>query len=390
MIISKRLSIVLALIVLTSSLLLIRSDPGRRDSFTGVCVRSYPTYSLIFNGSSTLLVKAELRKGEAYTVRGSFFSSGDLLSVRGKYSVEGSAVFEGGEWVKGYYWEKRGRPYLISEDEWIPLGKRLKVGKGFLVYVRGLFYGKELFPTEIREIAGIPAEPEDGHPIGVRGVILPGSPPRLFSNGTEFYLSLPYGLHLKPGRVVEVTGIVRETTKLWLYVYSGDDVRTIGLPPVKELGRSGKGDLVGGTCRVYEVKKSGLRLDCTEKLLRGFHARTADRVKFLALDTGGYLYCLNCTVLEERERLPNGICGAKPGSVEKVEGRVEWVKRYSSGFQLANLSNGVCWLLLKIPKSTGKGVLAGEELTVYGLVSTYRGKPAITPSSGDDLCSSKC
>jgi len=390
MIISKRLGIVLALVVLTSSIFIARSGAGKESSFTGVCVRSYPTYSLLFNGSSTLLVKAELRKGEVYTIRGSFVPSGDLLSVRGKYSVESPSILKGGEWVKGYYWEKRRRPYLISENGWIPLGKILEAGKGSLVYIKGFFYGREFFPVELRRVAGVPGEPVDGHPIRVRGVILPGSPPRLFSNGTEFYLSLPYGLHLRPGQVVEATGIVRETSKLWLYVYSGDDVRTVGFPTVKELGSSEKGDLVSGTCRVYEVKKSGLRLDCTEKLLRGFHARTADRIKFLALNTGGYLYCLNCTLLEGREHLPNGICGAKPGNVEKVEGRVEWVKRYSSGFQLANLSNGVCWLLLKIPKSTGKEVAAGEEVTVYGLISTYRGRPAITPSSGDDLCSSKC
>ncbi|WP_367884799.1 hypothetical protein [Thermococcus sp. JCM 11816] len=64
------------------------------------------------------------------------------------------------------------------------------------------------------------------------------------------------------------------------------------------------------------------------------------------------------------------------------------MKRYRNGFGLANVTDGNCWVLLKLPpKSLGISVASGENVTAYGFFTTYREKPAFEIQSGEDLCS---
>ncbi|MEO2151218.1 MAG: hypothetical protein ABGW50_00965, partial [Thermococcus sp.] len=89
------------------------------------------------------------------------------------------------------------------------------------------------------------------------------------------------------------------------------------------------------------------------------------------------------------EELPNGICSFREGSFARISGRVAWVRVYRSGFGLANVTNGTCWVLLKIPSRLDISLVENESVTAYGFFTTYRGKPAFEVQSGDDLCSGK-
>jgi len=133
-----------------------------------------------------------------------------------------------------------------------------------------------------------------------------------------------------------------------------------------------------------------LSLNCTEMKLYGFSARVGDVVHFEALRRGSSLLCLNCTVSLPREELPNGICSFSPGKFARVSGNVSWVRVYRNGFGLANLTDGNCWVLLKLRKSLGVSVEVNETVTAYGFFTTYRDMPAFEMGSGEDLCSGNC
>jgi hypothetical protein len=169
-----------------------------------------------------------------------------------------------------------------------------------------------------------------------------------------------------------------------------EDVRYLGIPRIVRGETLQTGELVNMTCIVTEALRTGLLLNCTDFKLKGFQARTGDKVSFIAIQDGTSLRCINCTISTPRELLPNSICDFSEGSFARISGKVEWVKRYRSGFGIANVSSGECWVLLKLPKSLGVDVEEGENVTAYGRFILYRGKPAFSVGSGDDVCSGRC
>jgi hypothetical protein len=227
-------------------------------------------------------------------------------------------------------------------------------------------------------------------PWEVEGVVLyTGKKTVLWNGSEEIALYLPYGTELRPGQRVRVVGIARFYSTLSLFVDSGNDVEMLGTAERKPLQAAGVGDVATGDCTVIGSGHS-LKLNCTDLRLYGFSARTGDVIHVEALRRKSSLLCLNCALVIPREELPNGLCSFSPGKFSKITGNVSWVRVYRNGFGLANVTDGDCWVLVKLRKSLNITLGPNETVTAYGFFTTYRGMPAFEVESGDDLCSGNC
>ncbi len=386
------LYVVLIGAALLSAVLLMNVHTGRGETtFEGVCVRSSSTYSLLFNGSELLFIPEKLDVGTAYRITGIIKKESEGLRTSGKFKME---TLKGpAEWmsiINGSYWESGGHAYVLT-PEWVRLARKINAGKGSKILTWGIQYGSTFYPSGYVVVSGPTGRFRDGFPVLVRGVVLKDAGETvLWDGGRRIYLHLPYGEKLKPGSAVWVLGRARVSYKLELYVDSMADVRYLGVPGAVKGEDAQTGELVNMTCLVTEALRSGLKLSCTDLKLRGFQARAGDMVSFTAIRDGDSLRCINCAVSTPRELLPNSICNFSEGSFAKVSGKAVWVKRYRSGFGIANVSSGECWVLLKLPKSLDVEIETGENITAYGRFTLYRGEPAFSVESGDDVCSGKC
>jgi hypothetical protein len=380
----ERFSLVLLAFAVASIVLLYHLDStSGMDSFTGLCVYSSPSFSVLTNGTHSVGVGIELETGKVYTVRGRFYSDESRMDV---------AEFEKAQpnfpliVLRGYYWPSRGI-YLLGSSK-VRLAFPIQARKGEEVVARGIFYGRKFYPVSY-STGEMPSQPVDGLPWVVEGVVLyRGKRPVLWNGSEEIALYLPYGVTLEPGEVMRVLGIVRFYSTLSLLVDSPDDVEVLGSAMERPLSNASIGEIAVGNCTVTSVSRS-LKLDCSSKRLYGFKARFGDRISVKVLVRKASLLCIECGVVLPREELPNSICSPEGGPL-RVSGRLEWVKRYSNGFGLANLTNGSCWVLLKLRKSLGVSLDANDTVTAYGFGVTYRGMPAIEIPSGEDICSGKC
>ena len=392
----KKLYTVLAVVALLSTAgLMISGGPETSSkSFIGVCVRAEKSYSILFNSTHTLLVPKPLEVGVVYTVVGSIKGTKNGLKIRGRYSVSPSSLRP--VWLEeldGAYWFREYRYYVLT-PEWVELGKPLGVQKGSFVEVLGVKYGSKFYPVEVLRAESPSRTLRNGMPALVTGTALGtfGAKNRvvLWNGSEKLYVYLPHGHYLKRGLRVEILGRVRVTSRVNVYVDDINDVRKLGYPIAVPINRTSIGTIGEGRCLVLRVMRSGLVVNCTNLKLKGVWARAGDVLDVRALNTGSSLVCLECSVALPREALPNGICSFHEGDFSRVRGRVGWVRRYSNGFGLANVTSGNCWVLLKLPKSLGVEVEEGTVVTAYGVFTTYRGKPAFQVNSGDDVCSGNC
>ncbi len=369
---------------------LARIDKPGDESFVGLCVYSSDGFSVMTNGKTSLGVYAELKLGGIYNVTGGVFNTSSGLRMRPKYIRPSLPTFPTSD-IKGFYWPSRGYYLLIPDSEKrTKLALPLNISKGDMVNVKGLFYRGRLYPVAYSKLTP-PSNPRDGMPWRVEGVVLYSSRKPILWNGSDkIVLYLPYSLRLKPGTEVKVLGIFRRYSMPSLIVDSQDDVTVIGMAPRVPFMEAGIGKIAVGACMVVGRGKSSLRLDCTKLRLTGFNARMGDTIRFEALVRKSSLLCLNCSVQEGREELPNGICNFSPGEFVKVHGRVEWVRIYGNGFGLANVTKDNCWVLLKLRKSLGISLTTNEAVTAYGTFKTYHGMPALNIESGDDVCFGNC
>ncbi|WP_297513049.1 hypothetical protein [Thermococcus sp.] len=380
----------LLIIVLLSSLLFVSLALSRyspeKDSFTGLCVYSSGSISVLYNGTVTVALGKSLELGKAYTVQGRLRATNRGLWMDASSVVPANATFPL-ESVEGAYWYSNG-PILLTPSR-VRLAYPLNVSKGSLVRLRGLTYGLKFYPLNVKELSYL-REPRNGMPYPLEGVVLyPGNPATVWNGSEEFRVYLPHGLSLRPGLRVKVLGVVRLYSTIALYVNSGDDVNVLGPAEEKPLNLAEIGDIATGECPVVKATSRYLKLDCTSLKLYGFSARTGDTVRFGALRRKSSLLCLNCSVVRPREELPNEICSFNEGSFARISGKVAWVKVYRNGFGIANVTNGTCSVLLKLPSRLGVSLAENESVTAYGFFTTYRGKPAFEVQSGEDLCSGK-
>ena len=380
----RRLRVVLLVLVMASFLGLywVSSTP-QEDSFTGVCVYSSPGFSILSDGSTSISVSEGLDVGKVYRVYGRFYRNGERMKV--SRIERASPTFPLVE-IEGYYWPSRG--FYVLTPERVKLGYPLNVPKGSRVLLRGIFHGSRFYPVE-HSVEGFSREFIDGIPILVEGVVLQSGRKTVLWNGsTEVILYLPYGVSLKPGKKVRVLGIARRYSEPALLVDSEEDVVILGDARVRGIESARIGEIGVGNCTVVSKKRSGLRVDCSDKMLKGADGRVGDELALKALVRKGSLPCLSCKVVKPREKLPNSICGGN--GIVRVHGTVEWVRVYKNGFALANVSNGTCWVLLKLRKSLNVSLNANESVTAYGEFTTYRGLPALDIDSGEDVCSGRC
>ena len=380
----------LLMIVLMSSLVFVSLALSRyspeKDSFTGLCVYSSGSVSILYNGTTTLALGERLKVGEVYTVEGRLRKTerGLWMDVSSLTPANATFPLEG---IEGAYWYSGG-PVLLTPSR-VRLACPLNVSKGSLVKLEGLTYGLKFYPLRVHEL-GYLKEPKNGMPYPLEGVVLYGGNPVTLWNGSEeFRVYLPHGLSLKPGLRVRVLGVARLYSTITLYVDSGDDLKVIGPAEEKPLKLAKTGEIAIGECLVLKGTTRYLKLNCTRMKLYGFSARTGDTVRFRALRRKSSLLCLDCSVVKPREELPNEICSFREGSFAKISGKVTWVKVYRNGFGLVNVTNGTCWVLLKIPSRLNISLVENESVTAYGFFTTYRGKPAFEIQSGDDVCSGK-
>ncbi|WP_457751497.1 hypothetical protein [Thermococcus sp.] len=384
MVILRRLQIVLlALLMVSFAGLYIVSSGSQQDSFVGVCVYSSSSFSVLSNGSADIGIPEKLELGGVYRVHGRFYRNGERMKVT---VIERTSPDFPLKEIEGYYWPSRGC-YLLSPER-IRLGYCLNAPKGSRVLLRGIFHGSKFYPVHYT-LEGFSMEFKDGLPVVVEGVVLYSGDRTVIWNGsTEIVLYLPYGVHLKPGERMRVIGIARRYSKPSVIVDSEGDVKVVGKAKVAPIQSAEIGEIGVGNCTVISKSRSGLRMDCSDKLLRGADARVGDELGVEALVRKGSLLCISCKVIRSREELPNSICGGN--GVVRIHGRVEWVKVYKNGFGLANVSNGECWVLLKLRKALNVSVTPDESITAYGEFTTYRGLPALEIRSGEDVCSGKC
>ncbi len=381
----KTLTVVLLSSLLFVSLALSRYSP-ETDSFTGLCVYSSDSFSVLYNGSVSLAVREHLEFGNVYRVEGRLRKTKGGLWIDASSIVPANATFplervEGAYWVSYY-------PQLLTPGS-IRLAYPLNISEGVIVIVEGLRYGSKFYPLKVTKL-GYPEEPMNGMPYRLEGVVLYGGNPATLWNGSEaFRVYLPHGLSLKPGQKVRVLGIVRLYSTITLYVDSNEEIQILGYPEKKPLNSAGVGEIATGECLVTWRTSRYLRMNCTSLKLYGFSARVGDTVKFNALRRKSSLLCLNCTILRPREELHNSICSFEEGKFARISGRVAWVRVYKNGFGIANVTNGSCSILLKLPSRLGVSIVKNENVTAYGFFTTYRGRPAFKVSSGDDICSER-
>ncbi|WP_297507666.1 hypothetical protein [Thermococcus sp.] len=373
--------IVLAVSLLVVSFALSHYSP-QQDSFTGLCILSRPGFSLLYNGTATLGVGRELEVGKVYTVWGRLreTSNGFWMDVAGIKESKPSFPLET---LTGAYWDS-GYPQLLTPSR-VRLAVRLNATKGMLISVKGLFYGNRFYPLKVRELRYL-ERPENGMPYFLHGVVVqPGNPAEVWNGSESFRVYLPHSLTLKAGRKVDVLGIARLYSTITLYVEDAGDVRLLGMAERAPVSEARYGQIAEGECLVIKAGRS-LSLNCTRLRLYNFSARVGDMIRFMALKRKSSLLCLSCRVIKPREALPNSICSPGKGHFGKIEGKVAWVKVYRNGFGIANVTNGTCWVLLKLPSRLGISVEGNESIVAYGEFTTYRGMPAFQVTSGDDIC----
>ncbi|MDV3104251.1 hypothetical protein [Thermococcus waiotapuensis] len=392
----KLLQVVLIVGVLLSAAAMYSVAPGDNggEVFFGVCVKSGGGYSILFNGSRTVLVPSNLEIGAVYRIWGKVEEREGFLRVSGQYRIEKTdeipplAVS-----IEGAYWKKGENAYLLTPD-WVDLATPLNIPKGARVVVYGLEYGSKFYPVKYSVLKNASGSFEDGMPVLVKGVVLGyfGAKNEVIVwNGKEkVYVYLPYNHSVGIGKTIELLGRARLTSRVNVYVDSSEDVRVLGYPEAVPINEASTGEIGEGICTVVKSGKSDFTLNCTDLNLRGVRARTGDTLKVKALNTGSHLLCIDCTLVRPREELPNEICNPKEGGFSKIQGKVEWVRLYKNGFGIANVTNGSCWVLLKLPKSLGVSLREGEQVTAYGFFTTYQGRTAFEVASGDDVCSGNC
>jgi len=378
------------ILVLLSSLLLVslaltRYSP-QKDSFTGICVLSSGSLSVLYNGTAAVAVGGHLEPGKVYTAEGRLRRTARGLWMDASSLTPANATFPL-ERIEGAYWYSSG-PVLLTPSR-VRLARPLNVSKGSLVELEGLTYGSKFYPLRA-EVLGYLREPMNGMPYRLEGVVLrAGNPATVWNGSVEFRVYLPHGLSLKPGLRVEALGLARLYSAVTLYVDSRADVRVLGPADGKPLNLAEIGDIATGECLVIKSTSRSLALNCTGLKLYGFSARTGDTIRFRALRRKSSLLCLNCSVVRPREELPNEICSFRDGSFARISGTVAWLRVYRSGFGIANVTNGTCSVLLKLPSRLGVSLTENESVTAYGFFTTYRRKPAFEVKSGDDLCSGR-
>ncbi|NJE62194.1 hypothetical protein [Thermococcus sp. 21S7] len=364
----------------------IGATTGGPDEFTGVCVYSSGSFSLLSDGRTTVGVYASLREGGVYRVVGRSYNTTSGARFRNARVEPAEPNFPLST-VKGAYWPSSG-PYILTPER-VRLAVALPVEKGRIVRAEGVWHRDRFYPVRYR-VLGFPGKPRNGMPWAVEGTVIYDGPRTVLWNGSEeVVLYLPYGTSLKIGKRVRVVGIARFYSKLSLIVDSPDDVVVTGRAEQVPVSEASIGDIAVGNCTVIGAGRS-LKLDCTGLRLRNFRARVGDRVHFEAVMRRSSLYCLECRVIGPREGLPNGICSFSDGAFARISGRVEWVRAYRNGFGLANVTDGDCWVLLKLRKSLNASLEVNSTVTAYGFFTTYRGMPAFEVASGDDLCSGNC
>ncbi len=376
--------VVLVVLVITSFLgLYCISSVSQEDSFTGLCVYSSADFSILTNGSISVAISKTLELGEVYRVYGRFYQNGERMKVS---KIEKTSPDFPLDEIEGYYWPSRGC-YLLTPER-IRLGYCINAPKGSKVLLMGIFHGSRFYPFNYT-VGDFLRDFIDGLPVIVEGVILQSGEKTIIWNGsTEIVLYLPYGLHLEPGKRIGVLGIARRYSRPSLLIDSEGDVTVMGEARVRGIGSAGIGEIGVGNCTVVSKSRSGLRLNCSNKVLKGINARVGDEIELKALVRRGSLLCVSCRTIKSREELPNSICGGK--GLVKVYGMVEWVKVYKNGFGLANISKDNCWVLLKLRKSLNLSLTVNESITAYGEFTTYRGVPALEIRSGEDVCFGKC
>ncbi|NJE08209.1 hypothetical protein E3E31_06685 [Thermococcus sp. M39] len=358
------------------------AQKGDTVVFTGLCVYSKGDFSVLTNGYETVMVYRNLTEGRIYTIRGKLTDK----ERRALYPLEianGSAEELLISNLSGVYWVDYNCYILIPQK--VKLNKCLNIQKGAEVNAKGVLYGNTFYILSF-EVGDFLAEPKDGFPYRVVGVVINNGTPTVIWNGKEkVKVYLPYKFSLNLGDKVEILGIARLYSTLTLYVNSPDDVKLIGKAKRKPLGEENVGDIVYGSCQVVKSGRS-LGLNCTDLKLYSFSARIGDIIKFEALRRERSLVCLNCSVKLPREKLENSICSPERAGIIKIEGKVSWVKIYKNGFGLANITNGDCWILLKLKKSLNLEFKENQTVTAFGVYTTYREKPALELLSGEDIC----
>ncbi|WP_240921653.1 hypothetical protein [Thermococcus sp. 21S9] len=367
------------------SLALSRYSP-EKDSFTGLCVYSSGSLSVLYNGTVTVALGRPLELGKAYTVEGRLRTTNRGLWMDVSTVVPANVTFPL-EIIEGAYRYSNG-PILLTPSR-VRLAYPINASKGSLVRLEGLTYGSKFYPLNVEEL-GYLKEPKNGMPYPLEGVVIYGGNPATVWNGSEeFRVYLPHDLSLRPSLRVRVLGVARLYSTITLYVGSVNDVKVLGPAEKKSINLAETGEIATGECLVIKSTSRYLKLNCTGLRLYGFSARTGDTVRFEALRRKSSLFCLDCSVTKPREELPNGICSFEDGSFARISGKVTWVKVYRNGFGIANITNGTCSVLLKLPSRLGVSLMENESVTAYGFFTTYRGKPAFEVQSGEDLCSGK-
>ena len=366
--------------------MIVASDHTTPDQFTGLCVYSTGSFSLLSDGKTTVAVYRPLEVGRVYRLYGRLYNtpSGLKMETTGIENAEPDFELIA---IEGAYWPSRGY-YLLTPSR-VRLAYPIPAEKGELVRLSGIWYGKSFYPLNSTGL-GFMSKPEDGMPWKVEGVIIHnGSRTILWNGSEEILLYLPYGTGLGLGERVEVLGIARFYSRLTVIVDSPGDIRFLGSAPRRPLGSAKVGEIGVGECMVTGVGRS-LKLNCTEKRLYGFRARVGDTIRITAIVRRSSLRCLDCSLLKPREELPNSICSFKEGELARVRGKVQWLRVYRNGFGIANITHGDCWVLIKLRKSMGVSLRENQTVTAYGIFTTYKGIPAIEPLSGDDVCSGNC
>ena len=381
-----RMSLAAGAVISLLLVAVIADSDGGYDVFTGLCIKSSGSFSLLTDGNRTLAVYTHLPPGAVYRVEGVIRKSRSGWAMNPVHVARASPTFPL-EHIYGAYWPSRGC-YILTPDK-IQLGWCLPVEKGEALELKGIWQGNRFYVLDFTRIGAL-RRPRDGMPWAVEGVILSAGRRTILWNGSEeVVLYVPYGTSLTPGMRVRVIGIARFYSKLSLLVDSKDDVEVIGRSRQIPLGRAEVGDIATGTCMVTSVGR-GLTLNCTSLPLYGFSAKPGDIIAITALKRRSSLLCISCRLLNGRESLTNGICNFEPGRFAKVHGQVKWVKTYRNGFGLANITKSNCWVLLKLRKSLDVRLSANETVTAYGTFTTYRGLRAFEVGSGDDICFGNC
>ncbi|WP_456395874.1 hypothetical protein [Thermococcus sp.] len=356
-------------------------------NFTGLCIYSSPGFSILTDGEKKIAVLKTLNVSTIYRVSGVMLNStyGSRLKPV-NISRATPAVLELKS-VKGAFWKDEGC-YLLTPAR-VKLGWCPSAAKGTVLEVKGIHYGSLFYPVNFSS-RGYMRRPENGMPFKAEGIVIYTHPDTVIWNGThEIRLYLPYGIRLKAGDRVRVLGIVRFYSMLTLIIESPGDVEITGKARKVPVGEASVGEIAEGRCMVLSAGK-GLSMNCTPLKLYGFKAKIGDTVKFEAIRRKNSLYCLKCAVIASRKTLKNSICTPTPGKFGKIEGRVGWVKTYKNGFGLANITEGSCWVLLKLPKSLGISLRENQSITAFGTFTTYRGMPAFSVKSGEDVCTGRC